>query len=139
MANSIITVYRRQALCQYTAGAIPSIAPINRIKFGSGGADAGGQAVAPSPTQADLTTPITTGGPLNDGMFPIDTGFPTFPLTPPTTARYQVTIPAAQLGGQTINEAALVDSAGNVHAIQTMANKIKDAGVTFTFTFDDVF
>jgi hypothetical protein len=66
-------------------------------------------------------------------------GFPTFPLTPPTTARYQVTIPAAQLGGQTINEAALVDSAGNVHAIQTMSSKIKDAGVTFTFTFDDVF
>ena len=43
------------------------------------------------------------------------------------------------LVGQTINEAALVDSDGDAVAIKTMYPKRKDAGAAFTFTLDDEF
>lgn len=129
--NSIITVYRRQMLCQYTSGAISSFPKINRIAFGDGGVNGSGDPVAPTATQAALTNQIA--------IYPIDSGFPTYPLNPPTTARYQVTIPAADMAGKTINEAALIDTSGKACAIKTMYNKRKDAGVTFTFTFDDEF
>ena len=56
-----------------------------------------------------------------------------------TTARYAVTIPKDDLAGEIINEAALVDSDGDVAAIKTMYSKQKDAGVSFTFEFDDEF
>ena len=42
-------------------------------------------------------------------------------------------------GGEVHNEAALVDSEGDVAAIKTMYSKQKDAGVSFTFEFDDEF
>lgn len=50
-----------------------------------------------------------------------------------------MTIPASDLPGASISEAGLVDSAGMLCAIKTMYVKRKDAGVTFTFTFDDEF
>ena len=56
-----------------------------------------------------------------------------------TTARYIVTIPAADLAGEQISEAALVDSEGNFCAIRNMLAKGKDEGVAFIFTFDDEF
>ena len=62
-----------------------------------------------------------------------------YPLDPPTTARYTVTIPAADLPGVAISEAALADSDGFLCAIKTFYVKRKDAGITFTFTFDDEF
>lgn len=50
-----------------------------------------------------------------------------------------MTIPKDDLAGEVINEAALVDSEGDVAAIKTMYSKQKDAGVSFTFEFDDEF
>ena len=55
------------------------------------------------------------------------------------TARYSVTIPASDLPGAAISEVGLIDSEGTLCAIKTMYAKRKDPGVTFTFTFDDVF
>ena len=56
-----------------------------------------------------------------------------------TTARYAVTIPKDALVGEEINEAALVDSDGDLVAIKTMYTKKKDEDVSFTFEFDDEF
>ena len=56
-----------------------------------------------------------------------------------TTARYTVTIPKDSLVGKEINEAALVDSDGDLVAIKNMYSKKKDEGVSFTFEFDDEF
>ena len=69
------------------------------------------------------------------GRYPIDKV--EYPIS--TTARYTVTIPAADLAGAQISEAALVDSEGNLCAIRNMLAKGKDEGVAFIFTFDDEF
>lgn len=128
--NSVITKARREALCKATSKGSTSnpIYPISHIVFGDGGVDSNGDPIAPSDTQTALTHVI--------GTYPIDTA-PTYPTT--TTARYTATIPAADLAGASISEAGLVDSNGTLCAIKTMYVKRKDAGVTFTFTFDDEF
>lgn len=128
--NSVITKARREALCKATSkGSTASpINPITHIIFGDGGVDGSGNPVPPVDTQTALKNQI--------GKYPIDAA-PTYPET--TTARYVVTIPAADLPGASISEAGLVDSAGMLCAIKTMYVKRKDAGVTFTFTFDDEF
>ena len=71
----------------------------------------------------------------NTARYPLD-GY-TYPVE--TTVRYAVTIPADELSGESINEAALVDADGDLAAIKTMFTKRKDAGVIFTFEFDDEF
>ena len=127
--NSVITIRRRQLLCQITSGAISSIPPITHIAFGKGGTDAAGNPIQPSATATGLNDEIA--------QYPISSV--SYPLTPPTTARYVVVIPDNDLPGASINEAALVDSSGGLHAIKTFFVKRKDGGVTFTFTFDDEF
>lgn len=128
--NSVITKARREALCSATSkgSSVTTIYPISHIVFGDGGVDSNGDPIAPSDTQTALTHAI--------GTYPIDAA-PTYPST--TTARYTVTIPAADLAGAEISEAGLVDSNGTLCAIKTMYVKRKDSGVTFTFTFDDEF
>ena len=112
-AYSIVTEFRRKQLCEITSGKISSIAPISHIAFGSGGCDDDGAV----------------------GRYQVDP--PTYPSI--ATARYTVTIPNNELVGEIINEAALIDSEGNVCAIRNMLPKGKDEEVTFTFTFDDEF
>lgn len=128
--NSVITKARREALCKATSkgSATNPINPISHIVFGDGGVDASGNPIAPVDTQTALTHAI--------GTYPIDEA-PTYPTA--TTARYTVTIPENDLPGASISEAGLVDSSGMLCAIKTMYVKRKDAGVTFTFTFDDEF
>ena len=128
--NSVITKARREALCKATSkgSSASAINKITHIVFGDGGVDSSGNPIPPTDTQTALTHAI--------GTYPIDAA-PTYPVS--TTARYVVTIPAADLPGASISEAGLVDSAGMLCAIKTMYVKRKDAGVTFTFTFDDEF
>jgi hypothetical protein len=127
--NSVITLYRREVLTQATSGGINTpIPPITQIAFGDGGVDGGGDPVPPSGVATALTHEVA--------RYNIDAP-PTYPVT--TTARYVVTIPANDLIGATINEAALVDQTGALCAIKTMFSKGKDSGVVFTFTFDDEF
>ncbi|MCL2400677.1 MAG: hypothetical protein FWC91_13150 [Defluviitaleaceae bacterium] len=127
--NSVITLHRRVQLCLATSGGIPSIAPITHIAFGDGGVDGNGDPIPPVETQISLNNQV--------GMYPIN-GV-TYPLTPPTTARYTATIPAMDLASVSISEAALVDEDGHLHAIKTFYVKRKDEDITFTFTFDDEF
>jgi len=127
MANTIITNYRREQLCKITSGAIDSLAPITQVAFGDGGVDVAGQVLQPVGGQEALAHEV--------GRYPIDKV--EYPVS--TTARYTVTIPAADLAGAQLSEAALVDSEGNLCAIRNMLAKGKDEGVAFIFTFDDEF
>jgi hypothetical protein len=126
--TSVITKYRREKLCQITSGAISTLAPVTHIAFGKGGVDSDGAPVAPLDTATSLSNEIA--------RYPIDKS-PEYPV--PTTARYEVTIPAGELAGALINEAGLVDGDGGLCAVKTFLTKGKDNGVTFTFTFDDEF
>ena len=128
--NSVITRLRREALCNAASkgSADSPVAPIARIAFVDGGVDGNGNHIPPIETQTALNNEIA--------RYLIDAP-PTYPVS--TTARYVCTIPAADLPGASISEAALVDSNGALCAIKTMFVKRKDAGVTFTFTFHDVF
>lgn len=56
-----------------------------------------------------------------------------------TTARYAVPSQGRDGWAKEINEAALVDSDGDVVAVKTMYPKKKDEDVSFTFEFDDEF
>ena len=125
MANTVITDYRREQLCKITSGAISTLAPIAEVAFG--GVDEAGNVLQPVGNQQALTHEI--------GRYAIDKV--EYPVA--TTARYTVTIPAADLAGEQISEAALVDSEGNFCAIRNMLAKGKDEGVAFIFTFDDEF
>ena len=128
--NSVITRARRINLCNATSKGsdVSPIAPIDRIAFGDGGVDDDGNPIPPLDTATALNNQIA--------IYPIDEE-PVYPE--PTTARYTATIPAADLAGEVINEAAIVDSNGQLCAIKTMFVKRKDSGVAFTFTFDDEF
>lgn len=125
--TSVITRSRRINLCQLTSGAISTMAPITHIAFGSGGVDANGEPKTPVETQTALVRELARY-PISEVVYPVA-----------TTARYSVTIPAADLAGEKISEAALVDSAGALCAIKNMYVKQKDEGVSFSFTFDDEF
>jgi hypothetical protein len=125
--NSVITKYRRQKLCQITSGAIDVLAPITQIAFGDGGVDSDGDPIAPVDTASSLGHELVRYN-IDSVAYPVN-----------TTARYTVTIPAADLDGAAISEAALVDLDGQLCAIKTMYVKRKDEGVTFSFTFDDEF
>lgn len=127
MANTIITNWRREQLCKITSGAIDTLSPVTQVAFGDGGVDAAGAVLQPAGSQQALTHEI--------GRYPIDKV--EYPVS--TTARYTVTIPADDLAGAQISEAALVDGAGNLCAIRNMLAKGKDEGVAFIFTFDDEF
>jgi len=127
--NSVITLYRRELLCQATSGGfVLPLPPVTEIAFGDGGVDGFGDPIPPVGTATALNNEVA--------RYVIDAA-PSYPVT--TTARYTVTIPEPDLVGVAINEAALVDSTGALCAIKTMFSKIKDAGVVFTFTFDDEF
>jgi len=127
--NSVITLHRRVQLCLATSGGVPAIAPITHVTFGDGGVDEDGKPIPPVETQLELNNRV--------GIYPVDDV--SYPVEPPTTARYTATIPAQDLAGISISEAALVDAEGNLCAIKTFYIKRKDEGLTFTFTFDDEF
>jgi len=99
------------------------------IAFGDGGVDGSGNPITPDETQVALNNQIAA--------YPIDSV--TYPLDPPTTARYTAAIPENDLNGAFISEAGLLDANGNLCAIKTFLVKGKDSGVSFTFIFDDEF
>ena len=127
--NSVVTLHRRVQLCLATSGAIQTIAPITQVVFGDGGVDLEGIPIPPVETQTALNNEV--------GRYPID-GV-AYPLDPPTTARYTVTVPPNEMIDVPFSEAAIVDADGFLCAIRTFKIKIKDADIAFTFEFDDEF
>jgi len=128
-ANSVTTIHRRASLASITSGASQSIAPIGWVAFGDGGVDTFGDPIPPDPAASGLNNELARY-PIDEVLYPT-----------PTTAQYVCTIPAADLPGAQISEAALADSGttGGICAIITMFAKQKDPGASFTFTLDDEF
>jgi len=127
--NSVITIFRRVHLAQLMGGSqLVSPLPITHVAFGNGGVD--GDRIPTQPSEAQIA--------LNNelGRYPTTV---TFPGSPQTIARHSVTIPVNDLGGEQINEAALVDSVGNIHAILNFYDKAKDFGSIMEFIFEDKF
>ena len=123
--NSVITRKRRVKLCQASSDESKPLPPVTHIALGSGGADEDGEPLTPLETQEALADEIVRY-PVGEVSYPAE-----------TTARYSVTVPAGELTGRSISEAALIDSDGDLCAIKNMYAKRKDAGVAFTFEFDD--
>ena len=125
--NSVITKTRRRKLCMAASDPEKPLAVITHVAFGNGGVNESGEPLVPLETQTAL----------NRELARYEVESVTYPDE--TTARYAVTIPQNELVGGEINEAALVDSAGDVVAIKNMYTKKKDEDVSFTFEFDDNF
>lgn len=104
------------------------LAVITHVAFGNGGVNESGEPLVPLET---------SDGPQQRNIVRYEVESVTYPAE--TTARYAVTIPKDAMVGEEINEAALVDSDGDVVAIKTMYPKKKDEDVSFTFEFDDEF
>lgn len=128
--NSVITLHRRVQLCLATSGAISTLAPITHVAFGTGGVDTAGNPIMPNEGQNDVNNRV--------GIYPVSVSYPLDPA-PRTTAQYIATIPAPDLVSAQINEAALIDSEGNAHAIVAFYSKGKDPGVSMRFSFNDIF
>lgn len=125
--NSVITKTRRRKLCMAASDPEKPLAVITHVAFGNGGVNESGEPLVPLKTQTAL----------NSELVRYEVESVTYPAE--TTARYAVTIPKDAMVGEEINEAALVDSDGDVVAIKTMYPKKKDEDVSFTFEFDDEF
>ena len=125
--NSIITLTRRRKFARASSDAARPLPIITHVAFGSGGVDAEGEPISPTEDQTALRAELYRY-PVDSITYPVD-----------TTVRYTVTIPADEHTGDSISEAALVDSDGDLAAIKTMYAKRKDAGTAFTFEFDDEF
>ena len=125
--NSIITKIRRVKTCKASRGAIETLPPVTHIVFGDGGVGEDGEPIPPTEEQTSLNHQIAKYA-IGSVSNPVE-----------TTNRYSVTIPETELTGESISEAALMDSEGDLVAIKTMYAKKKDAGAAFTFVFDDEF
>lgn len=123
----MITKIRRILLTQITSGAIDVLPPISHIAIGDGGLDDNGDPKQTVETQVELFNEIARY-PIHELTYPIE-----------TTARYSITIPENDLVGARISEIGLIDAYGNLCAIKTMFEKVKDDLVLFTFEFDDEF
>lgn len=125
--NSVITKRRRVKFCRASSDATRPLPVITHIAFGTGGVDVRGEPIAPTEDMTELRNEVVRY-PIAGVSYPVD-----------TTARYTVTIPKDEQEGVPFSEAALVDSDGDIAAIKSMYVKRKDAGVAFTFEFDDEF
>jgi len=125
--TAVITNTRRELLCKVTSGKSSTMPPITHIAFGAGGVNANGNPIAPASAQTTLNMELS-----RYAVASIE--YPS-----PTVARYTAVIPADDLIGAKISEAALIDAVGNLAAIKTMFVKQKDDGVELVFVFDDEF
>ncbi len=126
MADAVVTLAARKKMVQARAGkiALPKIAG---IAFGSGGVDAGGDVMAPTPGQAGLNRELLRR-PVDGYAFLSD-----------TKCRYECTLAEGELAGEYISEAALYDEDGDLVAIKNFLPKGKDSDMEMVIQIDDEF
>lgn len=124
--KTVVTDYYRKMLCQAAAGS-GEFKKITHIAFGSGGINADKSVKKPLAVQTALNAPLKsyTLDLMNSGTSNSDN----------TTAVYCTEIPATELNGQYISEAALVDSDGNLCVIINMPEMVKIDDVKLDFSF----
>lgn len=126
MANSITTDYAREQMAKARAGDV-AVTTITHMAFGDGGVDGGGNPIPPTGADTELNNELLRK-PVDGHTFPV-----------PATCRYSCRLLKTDLAGQTINEIALFDSAGEMVCKKTMTNKTKDGDMEMVFELDDEF
>ncbi|MFK4472466.1 hypothetical protein ABH897_002190 [Paenibacillus sp. RC73] len=129
MAEQVLTVttaYAREQMARARAEG-GSLTKVVKMAFGSGGVDQAGKPLPLEGTEQSLRKEL------------IQKDITSFEFISPATIRYICSLAEAELAGETINELALVDSAGKLTAVRTMSNKTKDADMEFIFEIDDIY
>lgn len=129
MADQVLTVtttYAREQMARARAEGT-SLTKVVKMAFGSGGADSTGNPIPLDGTEQELK---------NELLVKEISGYE---FIAPATIRYMCSLAENELAGATINELALVDSAGKLTAVRTMTNKEKDADMEFIFEIDDIY
>lgn len=129
MANQVLTVtttYAREQMARARANGT-ALTKVVKMAFGGGGVDASGQPLPLDGTEQVLKNELLVKDISNHEFIA------------PATIRYTCSLAENELAGATINELALVDSAGKFTAIRTMTNKVKDADMEFIFEIEDIY
>lgn len=129
MANQVLTVtttYAREQMARARAKGT-ALTKVVKMAFGGGGVDGSGQPLPLDGTEQALKNELL----VKD--------LSSYEFIGPATIRYTCSLAENELSGATINELALVDSAGKFTAIRTMTNKVKDSDMEFIFEIDDIY
>lgn len=127
MSESIVTNIAKKKIIQARAGLIPSLPKTVAMAFGDGAAS-GSSIRTPLPTdtalQHELHRQNVDGVELQEDEI---------------SAMYTSTLGKTTLGGQVINEVALVDEDGDLLAIKSFSSKGKDSDMEMVFEVLDKF
>lgn len=126
MSNSTTLIQARSHFAQAHAGDMP-LRPITRMAFGTGGADAAGNAIPPDANATALTNEVYRKN-LESHVFPTN-----------TSVTFIATLTYEEANGQKLSEVALVDNAGNIVAIKTFKPKDKDNETEISFEWTERF
>ncbi|AOK91632.1 phage tail protein [Paenibacillus polymyxa] len=129
MAEQVLTVttaYAREQVARARAEG-GTLTKVVKMAFGSGGVDQAGKPLPLDGTEQVLKKEL------------VQKEITSFEFIAPATIRYTCSLAENELAGETINELALVDSAGKLTAIRTMSNKIKDSDMEFVFEIEDIY
>ncbi|MCP3807117.1 phage tail protein [Paenibacillus sp. Lou8.1] len=123
---TVTTMYAREQMARARAEGT-ALTKVVKMVFGSGGVDSSGNPIPLDGTEQELKHELL----VKD--------ISSYEFIGPATIRYICSLAENELAGATINELALVDSAGKLTAIRTMTNKVKDADMEFIFEVDDIY
>lgn len=128
MANSVTSKKARELFAQAhgTTGTLPQV---TQMAFGNGGVDGSNVPITPSATAIPLA--------LGNQLLVKNIESVSYPIT--TTVKFTCRLLAGELNGYDINEAALIDSAGNVVAKKTFTKKSKDNETELVFEWNEEF
>ena len=123
--NTLFTNKGREKLAKAQAGDI-ALSAITHIAFGTGGHAPGDVIVpvAPDPAAATLENEV------------IRKAVESHTFTSPSIMRYSCKLLKADVNGQVITEAGLIDSQGDLIAIKTFGGKVKENDTEFWFDWD---
>ena len=127
MSESVVTNVAKKKLIQARAGLIPSLPKTVAMAFGDGAAS-GSSVRKPLPTDTALQHELYRQN--VDSVELQEDGI---------SAMYTTTLGRTTLGGQAINEVALVDSDGDLLAIKSFSSKGKDSDMEMVFDVLDKF
>lgn len=124
MANSIITNKARNKMARARAGVAP-LPKIVGMAFGDGGVD--GEGIPELPNMEALNHEL------------IRKDIDSYTAVTETCYRYSATLSKTELPQANINELGLYDADGDMVALKSFRNKIKDEDMAMIFEMDDQF
>ncbi|WP_179031759.1 phage tail-collar fiber domain-containing protein [Paenibacillus kribbensis] len=129
MAEQVLTIttaYAREQMARARAEG-GTLTKVIKMAFGSGGVDQAGEPLPLDGTEQTLKKEL------------VQKDITSYEFIAPATIRYICSLAETELAGETINELALVDTAGKLTSVRTMSNKVKDSDMEFVFEIDDIY